>query len=102
MVSGCTESRGGSLLFFVLIYTESIKKSIKNGFINILSFFIVRVTVWYICGCSVVSAEDICGDFNVLRPCDLGVHSITRSQKCQEGGDNFLWGLTRKKYKRTL
>jgi len=23
--------------------------------------------VWYICGCSVVSAEDIFGDFNVLR-----------------------------------
>ena len=102
MVSGYTEGGLVILPFFVLIYTESIKKSIKNGFINILPFFIVRVTVWYICGCSVVSVEDICGDFNVLRPCDLGVHSITRSQKCQGVADNFLWGLTRKKYKRTL
>jgi len=28
--------------------------------------------VRYICGCSVVSAEDICGDFNVLRRYRIG------------------------------
>jgi len=44
LVSGYTESRGGSLLFFVSINTKSIQKSIKNGFINMFPFFIVFLT----------------------------------------------------------
>ena len=62
------------------------------------SFFIVRVTVWYICGCCVVSVEDICVDFNVLRSCDLSEQSITFSQICQGTADKFFCGLTVQKY----
>ena len=79
MVSGCTEGGLVILPFFVSNYTQSIKKSIKNGFINILSFFIVRVTVWYICGCSVVSVEDIKGDFNVLRGDRIGADKCAQT-----------------------
>ena len=43
VVSGYTESGGGSPLFFVSIVTKSIQKSIKKGFINILSFFMLEL-----------------------------------------------------------